>query len=142
TVPALMLVAVAVQMIAGRHEPVFPHFIIARRLPTRHLLRLGERAVPLLRYLERAVHPRWPTTFETAKHFVGVMVLLLAIASLPPPAALNNIPPAMVTALMSLPYIEEAGLLLCFAFLAAIILLGLASATVWGTVVGAVLISR
>src|SRR5215831_19187004 len=55
TVPALMLVAVAVQMIAGRHEPVFPHFIIARRLPTRHLLRLGERAVPLLRYLERAV---------------------------------------------------------------------------------------
>src|SRR5439155_1681775 len=69
-VPALMLAAVAVQMIAGRYEPVFPHFITARQLPTRHLIRLGGRAIPLLQYLENAVHPRWPSTFEAAKRFV------------------------------------------------------------------------
>jgi hypothetical protein len=141
TVPALMLVTVAVQMIAGRHEPVFPHFIISRRLPTRHLLRLGGRAIPLLRYLEKAVHPRWPTTFEMAKRFVGVMVLLLATVLLLIPLPLSNMPPAFVTALISLAYIEEDGLLLCFAFLAAVVLLGLASATVWGTIVGATLIT-
>jgi hypothetical protein len=45
TVPGLMLAAMAVQLIAGRGEPVFPHFITTRRLPTRHLLRLGGRAV-------------------------------------------------------------------------------------------------
>jgi hypothetical protein len=44
-VPGLMLAAMAVQLIAGRGEPVFPHFITTRRLPTRHLLRLGGRAV-------------------------------------------------------------------------------------------------
>jgi hypothetical protein len=45
TVPGLMLAATAVQLIAGRGEPVFPHFITTRCLPTRHLLRLGGRAV-------------------------------------------------------------------------------------------------
>jgi hypothetical protein len=141
-VPALMLAAVAVQMIAGRYEPVFPNFITARRLPTRHLFRLGGRAIPLLRYLENAVHPRWPGAFETAKRFVGVMVLLLAAAVLLTPVPLSNIPPAIVIALISLAYIEEDGLLLCLAFLAAIVLIGAAAAAVWGTIIGAALVSH
>jgi hypothetical protein len=141
-VPALMLAAVAVQMIAGRYEPVFPNFITARRLPTRHLFRLGGRAIPLLRYLENAVHPRWPGAFEAAKRFVGVMVLLLAAAVLLTPVPLSNIPPAIVIALISLAYIEEDGLLLCVGFLAAIVLIGAASAAVWGTIVGAALVSH
>jgi hypothetical protein len=141
-VPALMLAALAVQMIAGRYEPVFPHFITARRLPTRHLISLGKRAIPLLRHLENAVHPRWPSTFEAAKRFVGVMVLLLAGLVLLTPVPLSNVPPAIVTALIALAYIEEDGLLLCIAFLAVGVLVGAASAAVWGTIVGAALISN
>ena len=38
TVPGLILVVMAVQLIVGRAEPVFPHFIMTRRLPTKHLL--------------------------------------------------------------------------------------------------------
>ena len=34
TVPGFMLAVMAVQLIAGRAEPVFPHFIMTRRLPT------------------------------------------------------------------------------------------------------------
>jgi hypothetical protein len=142
TVPGLMLAAVAVQMIAGRCELVFPHFITARRLPTRYLFRLGERAIPILRYLEKAVHPRWPTTFEAAKRFVGVMVLLLTAVLLLTPVPLSNVAPAIVVALISLAYIEEDGLLLCSALLAAVVLIGIASAAVWGTIVSAVLIGR
>ena len=142
TVPGLMLAAVAVQMIAGRCEPVFPHFITARRLPTRYLLSLGGRAVPALRYLEKAVHPRWPTAFEAAKRFVGVMVLLLTAVLLLTPVPLSNIAPAIVIALISLAYIEEDGLLLCLALPAAAVLIGVASAAVWGTIVSAVLISH
>jgi hypothetical protein len=141
-VPGLMLAAMAVQMIAGRYEPVFPRFITARRLPTRHLFRLGRRAIPLLRYLENAVHPRWPGIFEAAKRFVGVVVLLLAGLVLLTPVPLSNVPPAIVIALISLAYIEEDGLLLCIAFLAAGVLIGAASAAVWGTIVGAALISN
>jgi len=141
-VPGLLLAVVAAQMIAGRPEPVFPHFITARRLPTRYLFRLGERAIPVLRYLEKAVHPRWPIASETAKRFVGVVVLLLTAVLLLTPVPLSNIAPAIVIVLISLADIEEDGLLLCFALLTAVVLIGVASAAVWGTIVSAILISR
>jgi hypothetical protein len=64
TVPGVILAVMAVQLIFGRAEPVFPHFIMTRRLPTKQLLRLGGRAIHVLQYLEKAVHPRWPMTFE------------------------------------------------------------------------------
>jgi hypothetical protein len=143
TVPGLMLAVVALQMIAGRRELVFPQFITARSLPTRYLFRVGKHAIPVMRYLEKAVHPRWPTAFEAAKHFVGVMILLLTAVLLLTPVPLSNIAPATVIALISLAYLEEDGLLLCFAFLAAVVLISAASAAVWGTIVGvAAFISR
>jgi hypothetical protein len=80
-------------------------------------------------------------TSEVAKRAVGVMVLLLTIALLLTPVPLSNVAPAMVISLISLAYIEEDGLVLSAAFLAAIILIGLGSAAVWGTIVGAVLVS-
>jgi hypothetical protein len=40
TVPGLMLAAVALQMITGRREIVFPKSITTRSLPTRYLIRL------------------------------------------------------------------------------------------------------
>jgi hypothetical protein len=142
TVPGLMLAAVALQMIAGRCELAFPQFIIARRLPTRYLFRVGRRAIPVMQYLEKAIHPRWPTAFETAKRFVGVVVLLLTALLLLTPVPLSNIAPAIVIALISLAYLEEDGLLLCFALLAAVVLISVASAAVWGAIVGAAFISR
>lgn len=141
-VPGLVLAVVAVQMIAGRGEPAFPRFVTDRSLPTRYLLRLGERAVPVLRYLEKAVHPRWPAAFEAAKRVVGVMVLLLTTVLLLTPVPLSNVAPATVIAVIALAYIEEDGLVLCFALLVAVALITAASAAVWGAVVSAVVISR
>jgi len=144
TVPGLILAVMAVQLIVGRGEPVFPHFIMTRRLSTKQLLRLGGHAIQVLKYLkylEKAVHPRWPMIFEATKHAVGVMVLLLTAVLLLTPVPLGNVAPAMVISLISLAYVEEDGLLLSVAFLAAIILIGIASAAVWGTIVGAALIS-
>src|SRR5260370_21748882 len=126
-VPGLMLAAVALQMIAGRRELVFPQFITARSLPTRYLVRVGGRAIPVMQYLEKAVHPRWPTAFEAAKRFVGVVVLLLTAVLLLTPVPLSNIAPAIVIALIALAYLEEDGLLLCFALFAAGVLLNVAS---------------
>ena len=64
------------------------------------------------------------------------MVLLLAVVLLLMPVPLSNVAPAMVISLISLAYVEEDGLLLSAAFLAAIILIGIESAAVWGTIVG------
>jgi hypothetical protein len=141
TVPGLILAVMAVQLIVGRAEPVFPHFIMTRRLPTKQLLRLGGHAIHVLKYLEKLVHPRWPRAFEAAKRAVGVMVLLLTLVLLLTPVPLSNVAPAMVISLISLAYVEEDGLLLSVGFLVATILIGLGSVAVWGTIIGATLIS-
>jgi|SRR5262245_55844053 len=135
TVPGLILAAMAVRLIVGSAKPVFPHFITTQRLPTKQLFRLA------LQYLEKAVHPRWPTTFAVGKRAVGVVVLFLSVVLLVTPVPLGNVPPAIVISLISLAYVEEDGLLLSAAFRAAIILIAIGSAAVWGLIVGAVLIS-
>ena len=117
TVPGLILVVIAVQLIMGRAEPVFPHFIMTRRLPAKQLLWLGDRAIHILTYLEKVVHPRWPMTFEVAKRAVGIIILLLTVVLLLMPVPLSNIPPAMVISLISFAYVEEDGLLLSAALL-------------------------
>ena len=80
--------------------------------------------------------------FEAMKPIVGVVVLLLTAVLLLTPVPLSNVAPAIVIALMSLAYVEDDGLLLCIALLAAIILIVIASAAIWGAIVGAALISN
>jgi hypothetical protein len=141
TIPGLVLAVIAVQLIMGRGQPVFPNFIMRRRLPTKQLVRLGEHAIHVLKYLEKAVHPRWPMPFEATKRAVGVMVLLLTALLLLMPVPLSNVAPAMAISLIAVAYIEGDGLLLSVAFLGAIILIVIASVAVWGTIVGAAFIS-
>ena len=136
-VAGLLLMIPAFQMIAGQPGPVFPRRIAARPLPTRHLAALVQRAVPVLRYLEKMIHPRWPTPLEATKRFVGTIVVMLNITLVFSPIPLSNVVPAMVIALISLAYLEEDGLLLLIALLAAVIVMTVASAAVWAMVLGA-----
>ena len=142
TVPGLLLAVLAVQMIAGRGQPIFPQFIATRRLPTRSLRLVGERAIPFLKFLERAIHPRWPVAFEAARRAVGVVILLLTAVLLLFPLPLSNVVPAIVIAVISLAYIEEDGLLLLVALFVAVTLIGLTFAAVWGAVVSAILLTQ
>jgi hypothetical protein len=76
-----------------------------------------------------------------ARRFVGIVVLLLTTALLLTPVPLSNIAPAVLIVLISLAYIEEDGLLLCLAFLFAVILISIASLAVLGAIFSALLIS-
>jgi hypothetical protein len=76
-VAGLLLMIPAFQMIAGQPAPVFPRRIATRPLPTRHLAALVQRAVPVLRYLEKMIYPRWPTPLEATKRLVGIIVVIL-----------------------------------------------------------------
>ena len=138
--PGIILAVMALQMIAGRAQPVFPRFLMTRRLPTKQLLSVGARGIHVLKYLEKLVHPRWPRTFEVAKRGVSYMILLLTAVLLLTPIPLSNVVPAIVISLISLAYVEQDGLFLSVGFVAAIILIGLSSAAVWGTI-GAALVS-
>ena len=106
-VAGLLLVIAALQIIAGQHHPVFPRRIAAHPFPTRHLAALVQRAVPVLRYLEKVIHPRWPTPLEATKRLVGIVVVILNTTLVFTPIPLSNVVPALVIALISLAYLEE-----------------------------------
>jgi hypothetical protein len=140
-VAGMLLMIPAFQMIAGQHAPVFPRRIAAHPLPTRHVAALVQRAVPVLRYLEKMIHPRWPTPLEATKRLVGTVVVILNTAVVFIPIPLGSVVPALVIALISLAYLEEDGLLLSIALLVAAIVLTVTFVAVWETVLGAKWIS-
>jgi hypothetical protein len=136
-VAGMLLVIPAFQMIAGKPAPVFPRRIAARSLPTRRLAAVVQRSVPVLRYLEKAIHPRWHAHFEAAKRPVGAVGALLSATLVFIPIPLSNMVPALAIALISLAYLEEDGVLLSISLLAAAIVLAVVAMAVWETLVGA-----
>ncbi len=91
-IPAGLLPMIAgLQMIAGKPAPVFPRRITERPLPVRHLAALLQRAVPVLRFLEKMTHPRWPTPHEATKRIVGIVVVLLSTIVVVAPIPLSNV---------------------------------------------------
>jgi len=142
TLAGLLLMMVAFQMIAGRPAPVFPRRIADFGLPTRHLGTVVRHAIPALRYLEKTIHPRWPTSREATKRVVGIVVMLLSARLILTPIPLSNVVPAVMIALISLAYLEEDGLLLSIGLLAGCVLLAVDLGLLCETVLGTKQISR
>lgn len=127
----LLLLIPAFQMIVGRPAPTFPRWIAARNLPTQHLGAVVQRAIPMLRYLEKAVYPRCPTPPEATKRVVGIAVMMLSARLILTPIPLSNILPALIIALISLAYTEEDGLVLSISLLIGFVVIALDLAMVW-----------
>lgn len=87
------------------------------------------------------IHPRWPTPLGTTKRPVGTVVVMLDAIVVFAPIPLSNVVPALVIALISLAYIEEDGILLSIALLAAVIVLTVTSVALWQAILGATWIS-
>jgi hypothetical protein len=136
-VAGLLLLIPVYQMMAGRSAASFPRFISARPLPTRHLAALMQRAVPVLRYLETIVHPRWAGPFVAIRPIVGIIIALLDAFVVLAPIPLTQVLPALVIALIALAYLEEDGLLLSLAMLVALVLVAAGSVAAWELVRGA-----
>jgi hypothetical protein len=133
----LLLLIPAFQMIAGRTAPVFPRWITDRPLPTKHLGAVVQRAISVLKYLEKVVRPRCPTPPDLTKRVVGIFVVLLSARLLLMPIPLSNILPAILIALISLGYLEEDGVLLWISLLAALVVLAVDLRLVWDILHGA-----
>lgn len=141
-VAGLLLVIPAFQMAAGYPAPSFPRWIADRTLPTKHLGAVVQRAIPVLRYLEKTVHPRWATVVGATKRVVGVAVLMLCARLILTPIPLSNVLPALVIALISLAYLEEDGLVLSIGLLAGFVIIAVDLWAVWEMSQGARRISR
>jgi len=138
----LLLMIPACQLILGHAAPVFPRRIATHPLPTRHFAALVRRAVPVLKYLEKVIHPRWQTPLDPTGRIVGLVVLILSAALVFIPIPMSNVVPALAIVLISLAWLEEDGLLLAIAMLAGVGVSMLALAAVWETVRGAEWVSR
>jgi hypothetical protein len=149
-VVGVLLMIPAVQMMFARKGPAFPGFLARRRISKRKLARLVARINPILRRIERVVRPRWATPFEATKMAVGFVVFLLAATLRAPipfsgptlrttrstPIPFSNIIPGLVIVLLSFAYIEEDGIALCIALVAALVSLAIVAATVWAALRG------
>jgi len=135
-IAGILLMIPAFQMIAGKPAPVFPRRIAAHPLPTTYLAAVLQRSVPVLRYLEHVIHPRWRTPVGVTKRTVGAVVFMLSTTLVVVPIPLSNVVPALVIALLSLAYLQEDGVLLIIALLTAVITLSAAAAAVWGIAIG------
>lgn len=129
----VLLAIPALQMMLAHEAPVLPRLLVERRLPATKVRRVGNRILPLLRRMELVIRPRWPTPFETTKRVVGLVVLLLA-ATLVWPFPFSHIIPTLVIMLLSFAYLEEDGILLCIALVAALASLSVTGVTVWAAI--------
>jgi hypothetical protein len=128
----LLLVILAFQMARGRDGPLLPRRLGARPIATAKLVSILARVIPVLRYLERFVRPRWPTPVELTKRVVGGVVIILALGLLIP-FPLSNVPFGLNIVLLAFAYLEQDGVLLCIALLAALALLAAGVGIIWGT---------
>jgi hypothetical protein len=133
-VAGLLLLLLAAQVIAGRAAPFFPRFIAARQLPTRYLAAVIARAVPILRRIERIIHPRWSGVLRPMRRIAAAVVILLCTLMVLAPIPFVSIVPAVTIALIALAYLEDDGLLLAIALLAALIVLAMGTLAVWGVI--------
>lgn len=135
TIAAILLLWPALQMIGARPTPTLPQWIARRGLSKNRLARLIARLVPVLRTMELLVRPRWRTPFEVTKRVIGMVILLLGV-SMFAPIPFSHVPAALVTMLLAFAFLEEDGLLLALALVAAAMSLAFTTAIVWGTVIG------
>ena len=132
TIAALMVVWLAVQMMLGHEAAVLPRLVARRSIGVERLARLIGIVAPWLAWLERLVQPRWPILFQTTERLTGLTMLLLGLSMLLP-VPFSQIVPAPVIMLLALAYLEEDGIALVLALIAALAALSLTAATIWGT---------
>jgi hypothetical protein len=140
-IAGLLLFIPAFQMIRAHPAPIFPRWVAGRPIATDKLASTLMRIIPVLRYLERFIRPRWPTPFEATKRVIGGFVLLLG-ACLLAPLPLSNIPISLTIVLVAFAYLEEDGILLAVALTITLGLLAAVAAVLWSTVAELVWLTR
>jgi hypothetical protein len=123
----------AVQMVLGHEAAALPQFVARRSVPVDRLARVIGRVAPGLAWIERLVQPRWPMCFQIARPMTGIVTLLLGL-SLLLPVPFTQVVTAPAIMLLALAYLEEDGIALLVALMAALVALSISGAAVWGTV--------
>lgn len=133
TIVGLLIAWPAIQMILGHKAVVLPRLIARRDISVDKLARAIRIVTPRLEWVERLIRSRWPTPFRTTKRLTGMIMLLLGL-TLISPVPFSHLLPALVIMLLALAYLEEDGIALLVALIAALLSLAVTATTVWGVV--------
>jgi hypothetical protein len=111
-VSGLLLALVAAQIAAGRDAPWLPRALLRRSVPRADLRRAVERALPILRRLERWSRPRvGMLDTALAMRLTGSLLLALALGLLFAAPLVGQIPLGLAVCLMGLGLVERDGVL-------------------------------
>jgi hypothetical protein len=133
TVIGVLIAWPAVQMMLGHDLASLPRLIARKQVGVERLARIIGVVAPRLEWVERLVRPRWRTPFETTKRLTGAVMLLLGL-SLISPVPFSSVVPALVIMLLALAYLEQDGVALLVAMVAAVASLAATGAALWGAV--------
>lgn len=133
TIMGVLIAWPAVQMLLGRDVAVLPRLVARRQIGIDKLARVVRAVAPGLRWIERLVRPRWPTPFQATKRLTRLVMLLLGLTLLSP-VPFGHVVPALVIMLLALAYLEEDGVALLVALVAALCSLAVTTVTLWGAV--------
>jgi hypothetical protein len=133
TIMGVLIAWPAVQLLLGHDVAVLPAVVARRRIGVERLARVIAVVTPRLQWVERLVRPRWPTSFRATRRATGVVMLLLGL-TLVSPVPFGHVVPALVIMLLAVAYLEEDGVALLVALVAALCSLAMTGATLWGAV--------
>lgn len=127
----LGLAIVALQMLAGKPEPVLPGRILRMSIDRGRLQRLALRATPWLQRAERSSRRRFARLIGSrADRWLGAVILVLALVIVVP-LPMTNSGPAAAIVVMSLGMIAGDGVLVLASLVLGVVALGIAAAF-WG----------
>lgn len=114
----LLLAMVAAQIAAGLGTPWLPKVLLGQSLPQEAVHRAIERALPLLRKLERLSRPRI-AVFDSPLAFrlIGCLLLALALGLLVAAPVIGQIPLGIAVCLVGLGLVERDGVIVIIGML-------------------------
>jgi hypothetical protein len=134
TIAGVLITILAFQIALGRRAPYFPSWLANYPLRTRHLRVIVTYAIPVLRFLEKGVHPRWPGLLAAVRPALGIVIMILSLQLILIPLPLSNIIPAVLILLISLAYLEEDGVLVAVSLTAGVGIVAINGAVLWDLV--------
>jgi hypothetical protein len=133
----LLLALVAAQIAAGWATPWLPRSLLVRSIPRRDFSRAVDRAVPVLRRLERWSRPRL-SGLDTVPimRLIGFLLLALAIGLLFAAPVIGQIPLGIAVCVVGLGLVERDGLVVIAGFAIGAVGLALSFGFVYAIVAG------
>lgn len=136
TLFSIPLFILSVQMIWGAESPWLPNWITSKEVKTTTLRKLTGKALPLLKWVEKFLHPRLAfISTKMGERIIGLFAFIFCL-SIALPIPMTNVPPAFGILVMSLGLLGKDGLVIIVGKIIGIIGLLITSVIIYGIYFG------